>query len=115
MTRLLSTVRGRLPAPLADRLQRWRSSAAHLLVGAELHQASLDAARRADEARQAALVELRLAVEDLLARQDEILAGYDRRVAALTNRVLDLEERLGSRRALGSDANAVLAEHGEHA
>lgn len=32
---------------------------------------------------------------DLLVRHDTVLAGYDRRVAALVNRVLDLEERIG--------------------
>jgi hypothetical protein len=32
---------------------------------------------------------------DLLARHDTVLAGYDRRVAALVNRVLDIEERIG--------------------
>lgn len=32
---------------------------------------------------------------DLLARHDTVLASYDRRVAALVNRVLDLEERIG--------------------
>ena len=32
---------------------------------------------------------------DLLARHDTVLASYDRRVAALVNRVLDIEERLG--------------------
>jgi hypothetical protein len=89
------------------------------LVGAELHEAGLDAVRRTDEARQAAVVELRVAVDDLLARQDEILSGYDRRVAALTNRVLDLEERLaastvGQGRSRGGDADTVLFEHDKH-
>jgi hypothetical protein len=109
-------VKRRLPASLGDRLQRWRSSVAHLIVGAEIHRTRVEATRQAAAAHQASLAELHRAVEDLLERQDQILASYDQRVAALTNRVLDLEERLASATTGRSvDANAVLAEHDEHA
>ncbi len=89
-----------------------------MLAGAELHQARVDAARQAADASQAVLHELHLAVNDLLERQDVILASYDRRVAALANRMLDLEEQLSPRTEPEdriADANSVLAEHAARA
>lgn len=84
-----------------------------MIAGPELHQARVDAERQAAEVSQAVLHELQRAVNDLLERQDVILASYDRRVAALTNRVLELEDRLPARVASGriADANELLADH----
>jgi hypothetical protein len=110
---VLSAARQRLPAPVADSLQRWRGRLAYLIAGVQFNELRVDAARAAERARDEALVALRTAVNDLLVRQDTILASYDRRVAALANKVLDLEEAVGrgGLDARGDDTNRIVSEH----
>ena len=60
--------------------------------------------------REEVLAGLEQRTLDLLARQDAVLASYDRRVAALTNRVLDLEERRRGR-SLAARARAAIEPH----
>jgi hypothetical protein len=104
-----------------------RRATAQAIVGAELHalaqeiaathEAAMAESRRqmlaylADRDTERHQYDLDL-IADFLARQDAVLAGYDRRVAALTVRVLDLEDRL---RGVGevdrTDMNAVIDAH----
>ncbi|MFN2607036.1 MAG: methyltransferase domain-containing protein [Acidimicrobiales bacterium] len=102
MSRAARAVWRSLPAGVADPLRRVRRLVALGIAGGELGQVRADGTR-ALEHRTA----------ELLGRQDAVLASYERRVAALTNRVLDLEERQGpspADRAV-DDANLVLATH----
>lgn len=50
---------------------------------------------------------------ELLERGDTVLSSYDRRVAAVATRLLDLEERVGSGSPRGPGADDVLASHQE--
>lgn len=113
MASVLSAARRRLPPPVAERLQRLRSGVAHLVAGAEIHKAKVEAVGESARAIEAARHELHVAVDDLLERQDLILSSYDRRVAAIANRVLDLEEQLRAHGRAGDDpvAATVVAEH----
>lgn len=113
MGSVFSGVREQLPAPVAAALQRWRRRLAFALSGVQFNELRVDAAGAAERARDEAVAALRTAVDDLLVRQDTILASYDRRVAALTNKVLELEELLkhAGRNGQVADANRVVAEH----
>jgi hypothetical protein len=54
--------------------------------------------------------------QDLVARNDAVLSNYDRRVANVANRVMDLEARMnGDAPPAAADANRILATHEEHA
>jgi SAM-dependent methyltransferase len=87
---LFRTARRHLPSPVADFLRRRRHEVVRLATGVDLAETAARTAAVGDEVR----ADFEQRTLDLLARQDAILAGYDRRVAALVNRVLDLEERL---------------------
>jgi hypothetical protein len=87
---LFRTARRHLPSPVADFLRRRRHEVVRLATGVDLAETAARTAAVGDEVR----ADFEQRTLDLLARQDAILAGYDRRVAALANRVLDLEERL---------------------
>ena len=90
MASLFRTARSHLPSPVADFLRRRRHEVVRLATGVDLAETAARTAAVGDEVR----ADFEQRTLDLLARQDAILAGYDRRVAALVNRVLDLEERL---------------------
>jgi hypothetical protein len=103
----------RLPPPVIARIQSVRGAVARALTGTELHKLRQEMDRLRDDvdtllARQS---------QDLVARNDAVLSNYDRRVATVANRVLDLEARLGDAApspAADGDANRILAAHEEH-
>jgi len=102
---LFRAAKRHLPRPVGDWLRVRRRDAVRLGTGVDIHEV----ARQVAVIREEMLGDLEQRTLDLLARQDVVLASYDRRVAALVNRVLDLEERLG-----GQNPNlleAVLAPH----
>ena len=127
MGRVLDRVRRTLPQPVARRVRWVRAVTAQTIAGAELHalaqeiaathETAMAESRRqmlaflADRDRDRHEHDLEL-IADFLARQDAVLAGYDRRVAALTVRVLGLEDRLrGVEDVDGTDMNAVIDAH----
>ncbi|MEA2972268.1 MAG: hypothetical protein QOG82_726 [Actinomycetota bacterium] len=133
MGRVIDRVRRTLPEPVARRVRWARAVTAQTIAGAELHalaqeiaathEAAMAESRRqmlaflADRETERHQYDLEL-IADFLARQDAVLAGYDRRVAALTVRVLDLEDRLkGPGDVVGAsdvdriDMNAVIDAH----
>jgi SAM-dependent methyltransferase len=79
-----------LPSPAADWLRYRRREVVRLITGVDVQAV----ARESASVREEVLAGFEQRTLDLLARQDTVLASYDRRVAALVNRVLDLEERL---------------------
>lgn len=94
-----------MPLRVGDWLRARRRDAVRLGTGVDIHET----AHQLAAVRQEMVDDFEQRTLDLLARQDVMLASYDRRVAALVNRVLDLEERLG-----GPSPNlldAVLAPH----
>lgn len=103
MASLFRTARRHLPTTVADFLRRRRHEVVRLTTGVDL----AEVAARTAEVHEEVLAEFEQRTLDLLARQDAILAGYDRRVAALVNRVLDLEERLAGEGADGATAGAI--------
>ena len=103
MATVSGVVKRHLPAPLAGWLRRGRRGAVRLATGVDL-QAT---AKQTAAVREEVLTDLEQRTLDLLARQDAVLAGYDRRVAALTNRVLDLEDRGRARSLAATARNAV--------
>jgi hypothetical protein len=130
--RVSDAVRRSLPAPVVRRVGRLRAAAAQGLAGPEIearlagmaaelraemaaaHQQTLRHLEALDGQAHARDEEL---LADLLARQDAVLAGYDRRVATLVVRVLDLQEQVrnGSRGlsagAAGVDVTGLLDAH----
>ena len=86
---LKAAVRRALPHPVFERVQDARGRLARAVAGTELHRLRQENDRLRDE--------LTAAVDrhgrDILARNDAILSSYDRRLASIANRVLDLEER----------------------
>lgn len=104
---------GRLPSPLHDRLARLRETAARRVAGAELDRLAARITDLEGGLAQAFAQERK----DLLERTDALVASYDQRVAALANRLMDLEDRLaGTGAGAGDaapafDADAVLAVH----
>lgn len=112
MSRLMGLGR-RLPPPVVARIQVARGALARAVVGTELHRLRQEIDRLRDD------IDALLArhSQDLVARNDAVLSNYDRRVASVANRVLDLEARLvdtGPPAAAGGDANRILAGHEEH-
>jgi SAM-dependent methyltransferase len=87
---IVRVARRHVPPPIAGWLRRGRRDAVRLMTGVDVEST----AREMAEAREEVLVALEQRTLDLLARQDAVLAGYDRRVAALINRVLNLEARV---------------------
>lgn len=83
-------------------------SAAHSVEMAAAHRQMLEHLATLEAQSHGRDLEL---IADLLARQDAVLAGYDRRVAALTLRVLDLEERTRQRGPDSVDATALIDDH----
>ena len=81
---------GRLPSPLHDRLARLRETAARRVAGAELDRLAARITDLEGGLAQAFAQERK----DLLERTDALVASYDQRVAALANRLMDLEDRL---------------------
>ena len=110
MSRLVALGR-RLPPPVIARIQAGRGAIARLVAGTELHKMRQEMDRLRDDvdallARQS---------QDLVTRNDAVLSNYDRRVANVANRVLDLEARIGAGPADAvGDANRILAGHEEH-
>lgn len=102
MASLFRTARQHLPSPVADFLRRRRHEVVRLTTGVDLQETAARTAAVGEEVR----AELEQRTLDLLARQDAVLAGYDRRVAALVNRVLDLEERVAGQGGQGGPAEA---------
>jgi len=95
-------VKHHIPAPVMGRLRRWRHSAAMLLNGEELQRLRTEWQQALDNR-----------THELLERGDTVLSGYDRRVAAVATRLLDLEERISSGMAGELEADRVLASHQE--
>lgn len=111
MTRLGDLGR-RLPPPVFDRIQAARGTLARALVGTELHRIR----REMDRLRADVDELLARHSQDLVARNDAVLSNYDRRVASVANRLMDLEARVaGSAPSGTADANRILAAHEEHA
>jgi hypothetical protein len=80
-----------LPPPVIAWLRERRRAAVLRTTGLDIEGVAGDLATiRRDVAST-----LEQHMRDLLARHDAVLAGYDRRVAGLVNRVLDIEERIG--------------------
>lgn len=102
---LFRTARRHVPRPVAEWLGQRRRDMVRLGTGVDIQRT----AEQMTAMRQEVLGDIEQRTLDLLERQDAILASYDRRVAALINRVLDLEERLGGQSAGLLDA--VLAPH----
>ncbi|MEA2972272.1 MAG: hypothetical protein QOG82_730 [Actinomycetota bacterium] len=99
---------GRLPSPIHDRLARLREAAARRVAGAELDRLAARITDLEGGLAQAFAQERK----DLLERTDALVASYDQRVAALANRLMDLEDRLaGTSGEPSFDADAVLAAH----
>ncbi len=101
----------RLPPPVFARIQTARGTLARAVAGTELHKLRQEMDRLHDD-----MVEL-LAHhrDDLVARNDAVLSNYDRRVASVANRLLDLEARVDAvGPAAAADANRILAGHEEH-
>ncbi len=92
-----------LPAPVAGSLRRVRRRVVRLATGVDVQGAMQETVA----VREEVLAGLEQRTLDLLARQDAVLASYDRRVAALTNRVLDLEGRAHGR-SLAARARAAI-------
>ena len=98
------------PSALHDRLARLREAAARRVAGAELDQLAARITDLEGGLAQAFAQERK----DLLERTDALVASYDQRVAALANRLMDLEDRLagtGDGDVPAFDADAVLAAH----
>lgn len=98
--------------PLANQVQRWRRAAAQVIGGGEALRTA--ATQHINEVRDELREELERRTQDLMRREDTVLASYDRRVAALVNRVLNLEEQLRSERPHDPrvvDGSQVLAAH----
>ena len=121
MSGIKGTVRRALPDPVFARVQEARGQVARAVAGTELHRLRQENDRLHDENDRlrdeltAAMAQLG---QDVIARSDAVLSSYDRRLAALANRVLDLEERVAAAAGGGADAadaNRILAGHEEHA
>lgn len=111
MKRLLAAGR-RLPPPLFDRIQALRRILGKAVAGTELYRLH----QEMDQLRADVAELLARHSEDLVARNDAVLSNYDRRVANVANRVMDLEARLdGTATSDSADANRILAAHEEHA
>lgn len=95
-------IKRRVPGPALERLRRWRHLAAATVAGGELARV---------QAEMTELVDAR--TRDLLARSDEVLSSYDRRVAAVATRLLDLEDRVAAGGAVVAGADAVVGGHVE--
>lgn len=93
-------VKRRVPEPVLDRLRYLRHLVGAIVAGGEV------AHLRAEFAE---LIDAR--TRDLLARSDEVLSSYDRRVAAVATRLLDLEDRVAAGGLEEPDADRVLAAH----
>lgn len=105
----LRSARRYLPGPLVRVLLRCRAAAADLIAREELERLRQELNRvRADLQDQ-----LEQRTRELLDREDTVLATYDQRVAAIANRVLDLEERREPTGQDDVDANRILAGHGK--
>lgn len=109
MRRLVALGR-RLPPPWFDRVQALRRDVAKALCGPELHRMR----QEMDQLRDDVAALLARHRQDVIDRNDAVLANYDRRVASVANRLLDLEERLDGAGAPPADANRILAAHEEH-
>ena len=109
MRRLVALGR-RLPPPWFDRVQAVRRDVAKALCGPELHRMRQEMDRLRDDVAEL----LARHRQDVIDRNDAVLANYDRRVASVANRLLDLEERLHGAGAPPTDANRILAAHEEH-
>lgn len=105
MASLFRAAKRHVPRPVGDWLRARRRDAVRLGTGVDIHEM----ARHVAVVREEMLGNFEQRTLDLLARQDEVLASYDRRVAALVNRVLHLEERLGGQNPNLLDV--VLAPH----
>ena len=111
MSRLVD-LRRRLPPPVIDRIQAARGALARAVAGTELHRIRQEMDRLRNDVDEL----LARHGQDLVARNDAVLSNYDRRVANVANRVMDLEARLdGTANSDAPDANRVLAAHEEHA
>lgn len=101
----------RLPPPVFARIQAARGALARAVAGTELHRIR----QEMDQFRTDVDELLARHGQDLVARNDAVLSNYDRRVANVANRVMDLEARLADA-APGdtADANHILAAHEEH-
>ena len=95
-------VRRKLPKPAGERLRQSRATAARVLTLGEL-----------ERLRAEIQEEIERRTRDVLERQDTVLSGYDRRVAAVVDRLVALEDRVATG---GPDPSAiadrVLAAHG---
>lgn len=111
MSRLVDLGR-RLPPPFIDRIQAARGALARAVAGTELHRIRQEMDRLRNDVDEL----LARHGQDLVARNDAVLSNYDRRVANVANRVMDLEARLdGTATSDSADANRILAAHQEHA
>ena len=111
MSRLVDLGR-RLPPPVFDRIQAARGALARAVAGTELHRIR----QEMDELRADVNELLARHGQDLVARNDAVLSNYDRRVANVANRLMDLEARVnGTAPPDGADANRILATHEERA
>ena len=111
-----------LPPPVMARIQAARGMLARAVAGTELFRLRQENDRLRDDLAAA----VQRHGQDLLARSDAVLSAYDRRLAAIANRLLDLEARLSPRsgddptrpgepdRHQVDDANRILAAHEEH-
>lgn len=102
----------KLPPPLFHRIQAARGTLARAVAGTEFHKLR----QEMDQLRADVAELLARHGQDVVARNDAVLSNYDRRVANVANRVMDLEARLASTSPPeAADANRILAAHEEHA
>jgi len=92
----------RVPEPVVEGLRRLRHVVAAAVTGGELARLRAEFSEQIDARTR-----------DLLARSDEVLSSYDRRVAAVATRLLDLEERVAAGAPGAPDADSVVAAHVE--
>ena len=110
MRRRLLALGRRLPPPWFERVQALRSDLAKALCGTEFFRLR----QEMDQLRADVAALLARHAQDLIDRNDAVLSNYDRRVASVANRMLDLEARVSGAGAGVPDANRILAAHEEH-
>jgi ElaB/YqjD/DUF883 family membrane-anchored ribosome-binding protein len=110
--RRLGDLARKLPPPVYDRVQAARGALARAVAGTELHRMR----QEMDQLRAEVDELLARHGQDLVARNDAVLSNYDRRVADVANRLMDLEARVNATPPpAAADANRILAAHEEHA
>lgn len=113
MSRVKAAFRRALPPPVLARVQSSRGAVARAVAGTELFRLR----QENDQLRAELAAAMDRHGRDVVARTDAVLSSYDRRLAAVANRVMDLEDRIGATTAAGTDgpdANRILADHEEH-